>query len=64
MNAYVEVATATMVAETVETTVLTKVLAIIKVAIAQVVTSTKRLSRGGTSLCAVSPDHIILGGTA
>lgn len=66
MNAIVEVATAETVAGTQRIVVLvTKVFSRIKVAIAKVVTSTKRVtSIAGTSISAVSPDYILIGGTA
>lgn len=66
MNAYVEVATAEVVAKTEKVLVLvTRAFVSIKATIPVVVASTKRvLSIAGTSISAVSPDYILIGGTA
>ena len=63
MNAYVEVATASMVADTAETKVITKVLAFVKAAIVKVAASTKRLKMLRYSIEKVAP-NTYLGGTA
>lgn len=65
MNAFVEVATAEVVAKTAAVVVFVTIVRFIKVAITKVATSTKRvLSIAGTSISAVSPDYTLIGGTA
>ena len=65
MNAFVEVATAETVAQTEKMTVrVTNIFYTIKVAIAKVVTSTKRLNMLRYSINKVAPNTFILGGTA
>lgn len=66
MNAYVEVATAETVAQTQSVLVLvTRAFGYVKATIPVVVASTKRvLSIAGSSISAVSPDYILIGGTA
>ena len=65
MNAYVEVATAEVVAQTAAVVVFATIVRFIKVAITKVATSTKRvLSIAGTSISAVAPDYTLIGGTA
>lgn len=64
MNAYVEVATAEVVAQTEGMVVFTTAPVFLEV-VAKVATSTRRvLSIAGTSISAVAPDHIFEGGTA
>ena len=65
MNAYVEVATAEVVAQTEKVTALVaKAFYSIKVAIAKVATSTERLEMLRYSINKVAPNTFILGGTA